>query len=761
MRVMWLLNHSSARKFEIPMLKRIGINEIFLPKTFPQEVGFRSASVDYSEDEFLTIPQEDLEVLNAEDWYGEPSVRAWKIANKYFDVVFFIAQKSELLGGIAKNFKGVAILRAYGLDQSLTYQKLINHHTGATRTLEDMGARFFFGEAYSHLHEKESAFIKNHSIYLPLGLHNCALDNDKWIGSDSRIFFVCPDIGFNSYYKRIYSEFKRDFRDFPHVIGGSQPVSIPDASVLGYVSSEHHARNMREMRLMFYHSTEPNHVHYHPFEAVRAGMPLVFMGGGMLDRLGGVGLPGRCETIREAQRKIGRILKGDTVLIDSIRASQPVLLDPMRPESCEQAWREGWRRIESVLERTRGEACVRPTNRARKRVAVFLPVAYRGGTLRGAKLLAQAVHEGSRQAGEDVEVVFAHEEDPAYSAKDVFKDLPADIKRRTFRWRELARAEALRAMRYAGHEAWVPCLDGYIVPDDGMQQFTDCALWLFVSDRMSWPLLPLRPHACMVYDYIQRRVDVLPPGVDRPFLHFAQQAKRVLVTTELTERDAVAYAGVPAERVKRVPPLVPLLVANEEAELPAVPDRAYFLWTTNFARHKNHFNAIQALKLYYEDLGGALDCHVTGVGTRELMRHPPEHLRDVAAVYTLSPQLRRHVKWKGELSERSYFAELAAASFLWHPAKIDNGTFSVIEAAANGVPSLTSDYPPMRELDERFGLHLSWMQAEDPWDMANQLKRMEKTASAMKMQLPKYDDLAQQGVGQLAGDYWKVLRECM
>ena len=57
---------------------------------------------------------------------------------------------------------------------------------------------------------------------------------------------------------------------------------------------------------MYYHSTEPDHIHYHPFEAVRAGMPLVFMAGGMLDRLGGIDLPGRSKPPKEARQKIER-----------------------------------------------------------------------------------------------------------------------------------------------------------------------------------------------------------------------------------------------------------------------------------------------------------------------------------------------------------------------------------------------------------------------------------------------------------------------
>src|SRR6185312_8594263 len=97
LRVMWLLNHSSARKFEVAMLKSVGVSQIFLPKLFPNDVSFRSASVDWSEDANLDIPQAELDVLNAADWYNGADAAAWKIANRHFDVCFFILQYPGIL----------------------------------------------------------------------------------------------------------------------------------------------------------------------------------------------------------------------------------------------------------------------------------------------------------------------------------------------------------------------------------------------------------------------------------------------------------------------------------------------------------------------------------------------------------------------------------------------------------------------------------------------------------------------------------------
>src|SRR3954470_5811188 len=108
-RVMWLLNHGTARKFEVPMLKSLGISEIFLPKIIPPDYNFRSASIDYSEDTNLTIPREDLEILNGVDWYGDVPAEIWDLANKHFDIAFFILHRLEALSSITRGFKGAVI----------------------------------------------------------------------------------------------------------------------------------------------------------------------------------------------------------------------------------------------------------------------------------------------------------------------------------------------------------------------------------------------------------------------------------------------------------------------------------------------------------------------------------------------------------------------------------------------------------------------------------------------------------------------------
>lgn len=401
---------------------------------------------------------------------------------------------------------------------------------------------------------------------------------------------------------------------------------------------------------------------------------------------------------------------------------------------------------------------LRPLRQAR--IAVIVPIGYRGGSLRGAKLFAQALYEGSRQYGEDAEIVLAHLDDSAIYSDSEFDDLPPEIKRRPYQWRLMDAAAARRSMGYAGHD-WKPASENYLVPDDGARQFGDCDLWVVISDRMSWPLLPLKPYCCMVYDYLQRYENILPNGADQPFLALARNADRVFVTTRFTESDALNYAGIDPSCLQRLPMLAPSFVRRLANDV-APQMQPYFLWTTNAAPHKNHENALLALRKYYGELDGKLDCRVTGVDTRNLLKLDRPHLQRAAAIAANGQSLlRQRLHWMGELPDSQYQQLLTGAAFLWHATRIDNGTFSVIEAAHLGVPALSSDYPPMREIDEQFSLNLAWMDPHDPSDMAAALKRMEQEVLTCRRALPDKSALDRQNIVGLAPCYWEAIKACL
>ena len=171
--------------------------------------------------------------------------------------------------------------------------------------------------------------------------------------------------------------------------------------------------------------------------------------------------------------------------------------------------------------------------------------------------------------------------------------------------------------------------------------------------------------------------------------------------------------------------------------------------------------ALRALQLYYEEMNGRLECFVTGLNTDLLPTAPPKHLVQTMVWVRANPTFRRTLHWLGNLLDADYQRLLQSAAFLWHPGRIDNGTFSVVEAASLRVPALRSDYPAMREMDEQFGLNLAWMDATDPRAMALALKEMEEHHELYQAQLPTRERLASQSVERLAARYWEAANACL
>ncbi|EOV3351222.1 glycosyltransferase [Vibrio cholerae] len=758
-RVLWLLNHSTLRNFEIPQLIEFGIEEIYIPKKFPYDEGNLSASITFDFDDKLTIPRHELDILNEQNWYESPSKNAWDIVNKYFDyaiIGFFPKQIKSTI----KNFNGAVILRVFGLSKGYNYSSLLRSECGdnVVSTIKSMGKRFWFGCGYEHISNVEMPYLAKRSCYLPVGLKG-KYQPDNWTGKRKTILFVCPRIGTSPYFKSIYESFVRDFKEFDYIIGGAQPIAVNNKKVLGFVSKEEHSDNMQQCSVMFYHSTELNHIHYHPFEAIQAGMPLIYMAGGMLDLMGGGYLPGRCETIAEAKAKIRKILNGDEQLINDIRKTQHVLLEQMMPEYCASIWKRNFSLVVDGLKEHRLQQKARPTYITRKkRIAVIIPIEYRGGSLRGAKLLADAILLGSQQANEECDVVFAHPTIDELEHANELQDLNPKIQRRSFYWQHLSKDDATRAMQYAGHDGWCAVDELYMVPNDSISNFYDCDIWVFVSDRLDKTLLPVRPIVLMVYDYLQRYVSIWQGGADHSYLKAATQAERVLVTTEFTFRDAQQYAGIESDRIARLPMLAPDFSFSEEQQKD-VGD--YFIWTTNLGQHKNHLNAVKALEIYYNQLAGSLTCFITGVNTQSIMESKLSYLSEFVRTVDNSESLKRKIKLCGELSDLEYKEALKKAAFIWHPARIDNGTFSVIEAAYLNIPALSSDYPAMREIDRHFSLNLTWSDANSPEQMAWQLKYIEEQALHLRKNLPSKDILKEQRAENLAKHYWGVIRECL
>ncbi|MFM7135605.1 MAG: hypothetical protein ACKO1M_00845 [Planctomycetota bacterium] len=375
------------------------------------------------------------------------------------------------------------------------------------------------------------------------------------------------------------------------------------------------------------------------------------------------------------------------------------------------------------------------------RLAVLLPHAYLGGTIR--LLLNLVRHLAARWPGPLVLAVPAdHLEVIADDIAAVRRDLPG-LEIRGLRWRQVSPDEARGLAADAGLDVGRWISSRYQLPCDNAADFRDCDFWLFVSDRLEYPLVPLRPCGVFVTDHLQRYVPEIfdatayadPDSAPWNFLRNVRNADLVVATSRDTAADVISYAGAIGP-VVRLPTTLDVdhfqrLAATAEAgsdEAAALlPARPFFAWVTNPSPHKNQLRMLRAIDRYLAELGGALDVVVTGVWTdlfdpdlpaerradREPQWNTPHvcHVRE--AVAALGPEVRGRLRFLGAVPDDVYARVLRSARFLAHNVIADNGTFSVVEAALLGTPSVSSDYPQMREIDEAFGLGLRFF---DPFD---------------------------------------------
>ena len=327
-RVAWLLNHSTLRGFEVPLVRSLGL-EVYTSKLLPQD-DYLSCSSDYDDDFYSTLPESVLTCLNSHNFYEDsftPQVAHY--LNTYCDVVI-AAAFPRLLTELVRHYKGRILIRVFGREAPYNYSDYFKTLDGGDlwSRLAEISHRFWLAASYVTIPEIEDSLLKTRSVILPVGIPKMYIpDKFFWQGTIKKVLFVCPKIASSAfYYGKIYEEFKANLGDLPYLVAGHQPNRVNDPNVIGFASDDIYRTYFKDLALMFYHSREPRHLHYHPLEAIASGMPVIYMRGGLMERFGGQEQPGACNDYYEAREKIQRILDGDDEFIKVIQESQLEIL---------------------------------------------------------------------------------------------------------------------------------------------------------------------------------------------------------------------------------------------------------------------------------------------------------------------------------------------------------------------------------------------------------------------------------------------------
>lgn len=396
-------------------------------------------------------------------------------------------------------------------------------------------------------------------------------------------------------------------------------------------------------------------------------------------------------------------------------------------------------------------------------IAVVVPVGYGGGSIRGAVNTAAQIHDGAAAHGDDVRVRFGYVDIGQASSQQVTfsqltqrKILAEPIKVDTVDARDIGLRTGVEGP--------------FAVFNNGTDNFDTADFVLVVSDRIATRIAPTYRYGILAYDFIQRYI---PKIVDHPtseeqsrhnwsqaslYLRNYSFAAAVFTTTRQTRRDAISFAGVAAERLCLLPSEFDPVEAD--ATSPASGDaRPYLVWTTNASFHKNHLAALAALEAASESDPCFPQILITGVLTDRFRNGDGDpYCTRVAERIKSSDRLSRLVKIVGHVPDEEYVALLSSALLLFHPALFDNGTFAVLEAAWHGVPSVSSDYPAMREISQRFGVPLTFFDPSDPKSMAAVLRAAVADRSRLAAALPCRDHLRRFSPRWNAAEFWAAMR---
>ncbi len=759
-RVLWLINHKTLTEFEPELLLDLGF-EVYIPKLFPQTIENRSAGVTYEFDHNLTIPSEVLHRLNGFNFYTDkitPRIR--RDMNEYFHILF-VSNFPFMLQEIFTHFEGHIIFRVFGHAQDITYSGTLEQILGKGfgDTIETLGDRFHFGIAYKGIELIEPPYLKNRELYLPIGLPERFFQREnKYTGNDNRLLFICPLIIESPYYKHIYSLFKHDFSDIPHIIGGWQSKKVDDPSVLGQIEREEFDQLLVNMKVMYYHSLEPRHIHYHPLEAMALGMPVVYMEDGMLGRLKeSVNQPGSCKTIREARKKIKRILEGDTALINSICTEQKRLLKIFTYEFCRDYWE---RNIIPLMENE-----IPPASEKGQKIAIIVPAPYKTGSFDAAKLHAKMLKTLSEKMNLKISVVFYYLKGNYDLNKDFNELRENNICFQEFEWEAVEKKVIEHILQIQGRlvELQYPI---YYLPRDQKQDLLDCDLWIFVSDTMMYPPAPLRRYGIIIHDCLSRYfTEYQNPDVLNGRTNSARGADFIFTTIPATRDDIISYHGISSERVFVLP--IEFDIPPEDQERKTENKENFFIWPTNKSPHKNITRAAEALLLYYLT-GGRLKTVITGFDVEDLdvtiEKDETKLLTQVQEFRKLVREnkiLRKNIIIQKNLPKKIYYELLQKACFLWYPTIRDNGCLCTPEAGFFRTPVLSGENAQMRYYDSFYKMNIEFFNQYSVDEMVSSLHAMEKIWEKKQAMLPSNDFFLSRMYRNCYPDYYTIVREIL
>lgn len=592
-RILWLLNHETLSKFELPLIKDMGF-EIYTPKIVPKVILQSSGSVTYQFDDTLTIPEEDLKILNEYNFYSltETPLYIKKIINTHFSIAFtFNDSAFWILKNLIHNFNGLIFLRAFGEGGSRfkSYSELLDFYFDEVDhyRLQQLRGKFIFSQCYPNLADIEKDFYREAALYMPLGLPEDFYDiQNQWTGKSDKLLFFCTRIKYVSESEKIYNQFKKDFKGFDYIIAGNQPVPVDDPKVTGFLERDKLNELYKSCKVMYYHSTNPRHLHYHPLEAMIAGMPVVYMAGGLLSFLGGKQQSGACETVNEARAKIKRIFSGDKQLINNIIEDQREILYKFSYEFVRNQWETNFiphiDNINTNSFTTPAEA---------QKISLFMPYELEKNHLNDYKEFVEYIYKAIKHLNPQHIVEISTHDNEANSENELSSLAQDGIAISEYNYKILSLQDAVDSLSlmFKPQSLWHT---EYLLPVDFAHNYVNSDFWFFLLDDLKFPIAPIKPYGIYVEDIADRYYDLFSPIR----IYNLKMASFIFTHSQITKSELIKHLGIDKHKIF-VYPLVP---SSGTSQVQIDPREEYDVIEMDISKPKYVMEIVNRLNDYFQ-----------------------------------------------------------------------------------------------------------------------------------------------------------------
>ncbi|MGY5346038.1 hypothetical protein ACXFAU_26810 [Paenibacillus glucanolyticus] len=684
-RILWLLNHDTLSKFELPLIRDLGF-EIFTPKIVPKAILQASGSVTYEYDQTLTIPEDDLTILNQYDFYSitEMPLHISNILNKHFATALTYTDSSFLiLKKLIHDFSGMIFFRAFGvgLEKFKNYSELIDHYftTEDKFKLKQINSRFVFSQCYPNLAEVEEKLYSDKAVYMPLGLPQSFYDiQGEWTGSCNQILFFCTRIKFVPQAERIYQEFKKNFKGFDYLIAGNQPVPVEDERVTGYLEREELNNLYRTCKVMYYHSTNPRHLHYHPLEAMIAGMPVIYMDGGLLSYLGGYRQSGRCKDIQEARIKIKSIMNGDTDLINKIRQDQQEILTKFSYNFNRKQWEENFLPFVTDIEAN--------TEKEEKKMSLFLPInlerVHLDDYLELVALLSKGMEE--HQPNNNIVLnVYRNNFDLESDFKSISNN---NVSIREYEMKTLSKKETKDALSliFRTKKLWN---EEYLAPIDYAQNFIDTDYWFFLNPDLDQRIASMKPYGI----YIDNLGDRYEESINSIRISNLKNASFIITCSNQTKTDLIKHLGINKDIIYTIP-----FVYSKASASQSTSKGKYTLVEVDIDKEAIIPKLLNDISDFYRLYDNNEQFKII------LNSYNKTHLNFLNSLYDYinkSDLLKKNITLYVDLRNNEYDALYLQANNIYIPHNIKNINYKLVKASNYRKPIIVNDYPCYRDIE--------------------------------------------------------------